>query len=103
MLILRYLEDCAEIDTFLMSCRVMGRNVEVEIMARLKGMLREKGIKVVKATYIKTAKNSPVEDLFEKLGFEVVLNKKTEKRYMARIDDLPMVTSTFKDVTEEWS
>ena len=71
VLILKYAGTAAVIDTFLMSCRVMGRNAEVEIMAQVKKMLQAKSIQTVKAAYIKTAKNVPVMDLYERLGFTV--------------------------------
>lgn len=101
VLILKY-EDCvAEIDTFLMSCRVMGRNVEIEITARIKDMLEQKGIKKIKATYVKTTKNAPVENLFEKLGFTVLSQTNEKKEYECFVDTLPVRTEIFKEVIED--
>lgn len=102
VLILRYEGNQADIDTFLMSCRVMGRNAEIEIVARIKNLLQAKGVKRVHAAYIKTAKNAPVESLFEKLGFTVAEQAKGHKAYTAEIDELPSATSVFKNVTEVW-
>lgn len=101
VLILTYEGDKAEIDTFLMSCRVMGRNAENEIVARIKGVLKKRGINTVRASYLKTAKNAPVESLFEKLGFTLIADTETEKRYEADISNLPKGTEVFKSVTEE--
>lgn len=61
----------AEIDTFLMSCRVMGRSAEDTIMALTCEWLAQKGIEDVKGSYVRTVKNSPVENLYDRLGFEV--------------------------------
>lgn len=94
--------DTAVIDTFLMSCRVMGRSAENEIMARIKGMLMDKGVKYVKASYVKTAKNSPVADLFDRLGFSFVSGTGTEKRYEAEADRIPDTTGMFT-VMEDWT
>ncbi len=106
VLILIYKDDEAEIDTFLMSCRVMGRNAENEIMASVKGFLKTKGINKIYGVYIKTAKNVPVVDLYDKLGFTLTAGEIHEigdrKDYVADIDDLPDDTGVFKTVAEEW-
>lgn len=102
VLIIKYAGTVAEIDTFLMSCRVMGRKVEFEMMARIKSLLKQKGITTVKASYIKTLKNAPVVDLFEKLGFEevtgIIKNISDRKDYTATVDSLPDITDVFQKV-----
>ena len=102
VLILKYEKEFAEIDTYLMSCRVMGRNAENEMMARIKELLRQKGIATVKAAYIKTAKNAPVVDLFEKMGFVNISGEIKEigdrKDYTTPVDSLPEITGMFKKV-----
>ncbi len=87
----------AEIDTFLMSCRVMGRSAEREIMARLRGALEEKGIKELRASYVRTAKNKPVETLFDGLGFTRVSAPEEEdrKEYAVKVESLPEATGFF--------
>ena len=107
VLILKYENDIAEIDTYLMSCRVMGRSAEIEMLARVKELLRQKGIKTVKAAYIKTAKNAPVLDLYEKLGFETVNGEIKEigdrKDYATTVESLPSVTNLFlKVLAGDW-
>lgn len=104
VLILRYDGDGAknaDIDTFLMSCRVMERNVENEIIACVKGILEKKEIQSVRALYVKTSKNAPVAELFDKLGFVLVSRSEVEKRYEAKVCDLPMTTGLFKKVVED--
>lgn len=100
VLILKY--DCSQavIDTFLMSCRVMGRNAENEIIAQVKELLKDKGIQVVKAEYIKTAKNAPVENLFEKLGFTLISQSDMRKTYEGAVAALPESTGIFSEVVE---
>lgn len=98
VLILKYEGDEAEIDTFLMSCRVMGRNAEIEIVSNIKRMLKKKGISVVRATYLKTAKNAPVAELFERLGFEVLVSAEDRKDYSASTESLPNSTGVFREV-----
>lgn len=103
VLILNYDGDTAEIDTFLMSCRVMGRNAENEIISRTKNLLERKSVTTIKARYIKTAKNAPVENLYEKLGFSIVRQEDGYKEYRCSIKELPVLTGVFKTVMEDWT
>ena len=99
VMILRYEKCEAIIDSFLMSCRVMGRKAETEIISKVKNLLKKKGIKTIRAKYIKTAKNKPVEELFEKVGFSLLSGNAfelgDEKIYSADVDDLPDSTGLF--------
>lgn len=101
VLILQYEDAVAVIDTFLMSCRVMGRDAENEILARVRGMLERRGVRAVRATYLKTAKNAPVEGLFERLGFEVTGQCERRKDYEAEIGALPETTGIFTEIAED--
>lgn len=62
----------AFIDTFLMSCRVLGRNVEYRFLDETMLMLNELGITRVHAYYDRTNKNSQVIDFYDKAGFEPI-------------------------------
>lgn len=71
----------AYIDNFLMSCRVMGRQIENAIVASTLKHLLEMGIRRVYAGYIPSEKNKPVEDLWERLGFSRIGEDENGKRY----------------------
>ena len=58
-----------EIDTWLMSCRVLGRRVEDAMLACIAAAARERGITRLIGTYVPTAKNAMVADHYAKLGF----------------------------------
>lgn len=60
------------IDTFLLSCRVLGKGVEVAFIKKILTILKEDGVDEMKATYIPTAKNVQVKDFYEKCGFACV-------------------------------
>jgi FkbH-like protein len=53
-----------EIDTLLMSCRVMGRNVEEAFLAYLAELAIAKGATILRGIYIKTPKSKPVESFY---------------------------------------
>jgi len=57
------------IDTFLLSCRIMGRGVEEMMMNQIIEKARLSGIKKIKGEFIPTAKNKPAENFYEDLGF----------------------------------
>jgi FkbH-like protein len=58
------------IDTWLMSCRVLGRKVENAVLNRLVADARREGVESLTGTYIPTPKNKLVEKHYEKLGFQ---------------------------------
>lgn len=57
------------IDTFLLSCRIMGREVEKAIMGHIINLAKKEGAQKVKAQYIPTQKNKPVEEFLPGCGF----------------------------------
>ena len=62
--------DVLEIDTWVMSCRVFGRQLELEAMNVAVKTAREMGVRAFRADYIPTSKNAVVSDLYSTLGFE---------------------------------
>lgn len=58
------------IDTFLLSCRVMGRGIEDAIMKYILNEARMEGITKVRGQYIPTNKNKPCEQFLPNLGFK---------------------------------
>jgi FkbH-like protein len=58
------------IDTFLLSCRVMGRGVENAIMGFILKEAKRNGVIKIKAQYIPTKKNKPCEDFLHDYGFK---------------------------------
>jgi FkbH-like protein len=61
--------DVLDIDTWVMSCRVFGRELEFEVMNIAVEAARERAAGVLRAKYIPTPKNVVVRDLYEHLGF----------------------------------
>ncbi|SDW86347.1 HAD-superfamily phosphatase, subfamily IIIC/FkbH-like domain-containing protein [Hydrobacter penzbergensis] len=80
--IIRYNERNAEIDTFLMSCRILGRNIEKVFLSEILKQIKLKEIDTVKAEYNKTHKNSLVEPFFEENGFELIEKSDDKKEYL---------------------
>lgn len=70
VVICRRIGDRMEIDTLLMSCRVIGRSLEAMILSEVTSRARDKGCTKVQGVYRKTAKNGLVADLYPRFGFE---------------------------------
>ena len=58
------------IDTFLLSCRVIGRGVEDGMLYQIIEKARKEGVSKVRGEYIKTKKNKPAENFFPNFGFK---------------------------------
>jgi FkbH-like protein len=84
--ILRRLDDTMwEVDTFLMSCRVMGRQVEHAFISFLAEQALDCGATMLRAIYLPTARNHMVADLYPRLGF-VGANDSSEKLVTFTLD-----------------
>jgi len=57
------------IDTFLLSCRVIGRGVETALLARLAALVKTKGGSELVGEYLPTAKNALVRDFYSQHAF----------------------------------
>lgn len=60
----------AGIDSLLLSCRILGKEIEFEFVNYVISILKNKGINTLSAHYSKTNKNSQVSDFYDKLGFQ---------------------------------
>ncbi len=57
------------LDSFLMSCRVIGRKVETAFLAKIVADARKKDISTIVGEYIPTQKNAPVKSFYLDHGF----------------------------------
>jgi FkbH-like protein len=79
----------ATIDSFLMSCRAMGRGIETAIMNHIKHRLLEdrSGLEL-RGRFMPTAKNKPVESFYDDQGFRLLeRSSQGEKLYGLRRDE----------------
>jgi len=57
-----------DIDTLLLSCRILGRGIEGAFFSTIMRKLKDMGVNEVTATYLPTAKNSQVADFYDRMG-----------------------------------
>ena len=62
-------EQC-EVDTFLLSCRVIGRTVETALLAHLAERAAQRDRKRLMGWFLPTKKNAPARDFYPQHGFE---------------------------------
>lgn len=78
------------IDTWLMSCRVLGRGVERAILQELAHAAKKFGVTRLRGTYIPSERNGMVKDHYAKLGFtQVELNDHGTTTWDMSIDEIP--------------
>ena len=58
-----------DIDTLLLSCRVIGRTVEDAVLAFLAELCRDEGYRELRGRFLPTAKNAPAADFFSRHEF----------------------------------
>lgn len=59
------------LDTFLLSCRALGRRVELQMFRHLLDVARQRHCEVIEIAFQRTEKNEPVEILLRSLGLAV--------------------------------
>ncbi len=100
LVILRLDATIAIIDTFLMSCRILGRNIEYKFFEQILYELRLKNIEKLKTTYIRTLKNDQVSDLYAKFGMKCLLESEEKKSYELLVNDFSEKKINYIKVTK---
>lgn len=60
------------VDTFLMSCRALGRNVELVLMAKLFEVAQQQGLSQMVAPYTMGPRNGQIKTFLQGIGFQAV-------------------------------
>ena len=76
-----------EIDSWLMSCRVLGRRVELAALQDIVTNAKASGATKVVGTYIPTVRNIIVKDHYKKLGFTKILDESEIETWKLDISD----------------
>jgi FkbH-like protein len=79
------------IDTFLVSCRALGRGVENALWAAMVNRANRRSVRKVEAEYVATGKNEIVADLYDRLGLQRIKQNSSSTYY--RLE--PVRQSTF--------
>lgn len=93
-------EAVLDIELWLMSCRVLKRDMEFAMLDRLAERAKAAGLSILRGYYYPTAKNNMVRDLYERFGFtktsedeagntvwELALETYENKNHVIRVED----------------
>ena len=82
-----------KIDTWLMSCRVLKRQVEEEVLNELARLARARGCQRLEGVYLPTAKNEMVRDFYGRMGFELTSESETKREFELRLESFKPITT----------
>ena len=91
----------ADIDSFLLSCRILGKKIEDVFFKYIIGQIKQDGYLKITSTYIPTPKNKQTSSFYEKNGF--ILDETTvdgAKRYFSTIDNIDVNISDIYVINE---
>lgn len=98
IVVMRYQDEVAFVDAFLMSCRVIGRGIEFAVWDSVFQDARQHGCKSVVAEYLPSQKNAQVADFFDRLGLPLIAEEDGAKRYQADLENLSPQNSSWIEV-----
>jgi FkbH-like protein len=90
--ILETRDHVARIDTLLLSCRVIGRDVERAMLAHLVSAARDRGCHTLRGEFIPTAKNSVCARTYEAAGFDAAEPSESSRWWSLRLDEASVET-----------
>lgn len=99
LMIIENKETEVEIDTLLISCRILGRNIEWAFVDQI---VKEIKKPILKAKFIPTQKNAQVSDFYDKLGFTLMALDNGIKSYQIRTSDYRLKTAIDYIKVELW-
>ena len=102
--ILKYKDEKTVFDTFLLSCRVLGRGVEDAFLIQALKLAKKRGCKTAIGEYYATRKNAQVEKFYSKQGFDEMNEKQSEadRYFQYGLDsDLRSDPDFFKNIDSE--
>ncbi len=90
------------IDTLLLSCRILGKGIESAFLKTVLRLMRDRGVKTVKAEYIPTPKNSQVESFYDRCGFTCVgVDENGVKSYVIDLASANLAVDDFYSIILE--
>jgi FkbH-like protein len=96
--VLRYQASSVAVDSFLLSCRVIGRGVEFSVWNGLLEHVAVRGARKVEAEYLATVRNDQAKDFYDRLGLRQTLNDATRRTYAEDVGGLRVPVPTHIEV-----
>lgn len=82
-------DDSVNIDTLLLSCRILGKGIEEAFLKTVFNLLRLDGYRHVTAAYLPTARNAQTADFYDRMGMEcIALQPGGAKSYVMELNSV---------------
>lgn len=97
----------SNIDTFLMSCRIIGRNIEFVLLDYIVNWLVSNNqITTLTAEYIPTKKNEQVQNFYNSNGFTLIKEEEGVKTYSLQLSgyqpkNISYISTNFQDIVKK--
>jgi FkbH-like protein len=88
--------DTMKIDTWLMSCRVLKRGVEEEVLNELVRLAKWKNCTRLEGIFLPTPKNEMVRDFYGKMGFTLTAESETKREFELKLEDFQSAATKIK-------
>ena len=88
--------DTMRIDTWLMSCRVLKRQVEEEVLNELARLAKLKDCQSLLGTFLPTPKNEMVRDFYARMGFTLTTESETKREFALKLDTFQSIPTKIK-------
>jgi FkbH-like protein len=86
------------LDTWLMSCRVLKRQVEEEVLNEIARLAKIRGCARLEGVYLPTPKNEMVRDFYGRMGFTLTSESETKREFELRLDRFQPIATKIKIV-----
>jgi FkbH-like protein len=88
--------DTMHIDTWIMSCRVLKRQVEEEVLNELARLAQARGCARLEGVYLPTAKNEMVRDFYPRMGFSLTRENGTGREFEMNLEAFRAIPTKIK-------
>jgi len=94
--------DTLKIDTWLMSCRVLKRQVEDEVLNELARLALLRGCSRIEGIYLPTPKNEMVRDFYSRMGFTLTAESETKREFELRLETFQPLPTKIKMIRRSY-
>ncbi len=95
--------DTMKIDTWLMSCRVLKRGVEEEVLNESVRLAQLKNCRFLLGTYLPTPKNEMVRDFYGRMGFTLTAESELKREFELRLENFSPRATKIKIVRHAYA
>jgi FkbH-like protein len=92
----------AVIDTFLLSCRILGRGIEIAFLRYVLNQILDKDYNRVEASYVQTQKNDQTRDFYDKNGFKVMEINESYTNYELELQQKLNIKPYYKIISGQY-